>query len=238
VTTDKQHWESQADNWIEWARKPGFDAYWYYRDRFFEILPPPEGFTLDVGCGEGRLARDLAERGYRVTGVEPAPTLLRAAQEAHPGGTYVAGEAANLPFDDNSVTLLLSYNSLMDTDDLGGALREFARVLRPGGRLCITITHPVADSVGFDEDDPERPFVIGASYLRTTPFTGEVVRDGVTMHFSGWHRSITTYARAIEDAGLLIEAIREPMPADDAPPESYDRWRRMPMFMHLKVLKI
>jgi ubiquinone/menaquinone biosynthesis C-methylase UbiE len=238
VTTDKQHWESQAANWIEWARKPGFDAYWYYRERFFEILPPPGGLTLDVGCGEGRLSRDLAERGYQVTGVEPAPSLRAAAQEAHPEGTYVDGEAAKLPFPDQSVRLLVSYNSLMDTDDLGGALREFARVLEPGGRLCVTITHPVADSVGFDSFDAEAPFMINGSYLRTTPFSGEVERLGLKMRFGGWHRSITTYARAIEDAGLLVEAIREPMPHDDAPAVNWDRWRRLPMFMQLRVLKI
>jgi SAM-dependent methyltransferase len=235
--SDKQHWESQATNWIEWARKPGFDAYWFYRSRFFEILPPPDGLTLDVGCGEGRLSRDLAELGYQVTGVEPAATLLAAAQEEHPAGSYVLGEAADLPFPDASASLVVAYNSLMDVDDLDGAMREVARVLKPGGRLCITITHPVADSAGFDSDDPEAPFVINGSYLRTSHFDVTAERHGITMHFIGWHRSITTYARALQDAGLLIEAIREPMPADDAPAEKWDRWRRMPMFMHIVALK-
>jgi ubiquinone/menaquinone biosynthesis C-methylase UbiE len=239
TTTDKQHWESQAANWIEWARTPGFDAYWYYRERFFEILPPPGGLTLDVGCGEGRLSRDLAERGYDVTGIEPAPTLLQAAKEAHPEGTYVQGEAAELPFAADSVQLLVAYNTLMDFDDLDGATREFARVLKPvTGRLCITITHPVADSAGFTERHAESPFVIEGSYLRTAPFSGWAERQGIKMHFSGWHRSIATYSKALEDAGLLIEAIREPVPVDDAPAEDWDRWRRMPMFMNINALKI
>jgi ubiquinone/menaquinone biosynthesis C-methylase UbiE len=237
TTTDKQHWESQANNWIEWARTPGFDAYWYYRARFFEILPPPDGLALDVGCGEGRLARDLAARGYDVTGIEPAPTLLQAAKKAHPEGTYIQAEASDLPFSAESVQLLLSYNSLMDTDDLDGAMREFARVLKPSGRLCITITHPVADSMGFAIRDAEAPFVIEGSYLRTAPFSGWAERQGIKMHFSGWHRSIATYSKALQDAGLLIEAIREPMPQDEAPARDWDRWRRMPMFMHIRALK-
>lgn len=237
TTTDKQHWESQAVNWVEWARKPGFDAYWYYRNRFFDLIPPPGGVTIDVGCGEGRLSRDLAERGYDVTGVEPSPTLLKAAQEADPEGTYLAGEATDLPFADASVDLLVSYNMLMDVDDLGGALREFARVLKPGGRIAITITHPVADSVGFENGDPEAPFVIDASYLRTQPFSVVTTRDGLTMHFSGWHHSIGTYAEALRGAGLLIETIREPMPHDDAPADKWDRWRRLPMFMQILALK-
>jgi SAM-dependent methyltransferase len=236
--TDKQHWESQADNWIEWARKPGFDAYWFYRARFFEILPPPEGLTVDVGCGEGRLSRDLAERGYAVTGVEPTPTLLKAAREAHPAGTYVQAEAAHLPFEADSVQLLVSYNTLMDFDDLDAALTEFARVIKPGGRVCLTITHPVADSAGFDSDDPAAPYVIEGSYLASQRFSAVAERHGIKMHFSGWHRSITTYSKAIQDAGLVIEAIHEPVPADDAPPANWDRWRRMPMFMNLVCLKM
>lgn len=63
-------------------------------------------------------------------------------------------------------------------------------------------------------------------------------RGGLTMHFSGWHRPIFTYAKALQDAGLLIETIREPLPADDAPAGNWDRWRRMPMFMQLRALKI
>ncbi|MEV4311660.1 class I SAM-dependent methyltransferase [Actinocrispum sp. NPDC049592] len=239
TTTDKQHWESQAANWIEWARTPGFDAYWYYRERFFEILPKPGGLTVDVGCGEGRLSRDLAERGYDVTGVEPAPTLLQAAKDAHPEGTYVHAEAADLPFESDSVQLLVSYNNLMDIDDLDGALREFARVLTPRtGRLCITIVHPVTDSIGFDVRDADAPLVITGAYLPTAAFSGVAERGGLTMHFSGWHRSITTYAKALEDAELLIETIREPLPVDDAPAAAWDRWRRMPMFMQLRALKI
>ncbi|SMC95064.1 class I SAM-dependent methyltransferase [Kibdelosporangium aridum] len=237
TTSDTQHWESQAANWIEWARKPGFDAYWHYRERFFDLIPAPGGVTVDVGCGEGRLSRDLAERGYDVTGVEPSGSLRKAAQEAHPDGKYVAGEAKDLPFPDASVDLLVSYNMLMDVDDLDGALREFARVIKPGGRLAITMVHPVADSIGFDRDDPEAPFVIDGSYLRTQPFSAVATRDGISMHFSGWHRSITTYCEALYKAGLLIETIREPMPHDDSPAAGWDRWRRFPMFMQVLATK-
>ncbi|MCE7005237.1 class I SAM-dependent methyltransferase [Kibdelosporangium philippinense] len=233
TTTDKQHWESQAANWVEWARKPGFDAYWHYRERFFDLIPAPGGVTVDVGCGEGRLSRDLASRGYAVTGVEPAPGLRKAAQEAHPEGKYVDGEASNLPFQDASVDLLVSYNMLMDVDDLDGALREFARVLKPSGKLAITIVHPVADSIGFDQSDPEAPFTIDGSYLATSAFNAVDTKEGISMHFSGWHRSIGTYAEALRQAGLLIETIREPVPHDDSPEDRFARWRRFPAFMQV-----
>ncbi|MBY8853714.1 methyltransferase domain-containing protein, partial [Saccharothrix sp. MB29] len=72
----------QARNWIAWVRRPGFDSYWRYRDAFFALVPAAGGATLDLGCGEGRVSRDLGGRGHRVTGVDASPTLLEAARQA------------------------------------------------------------------------------------------------------------------------------------------------------------
>src|SRR5919198_6447948 len=70
-------WEDRADEWLAWARTPGHDAYWHYRDIFFEeLVPRPWGRTLEIGCGEGRVSRDLAERGHHVTAVDSSPTLV------------------------------------------------------------------------------------------------------------------------------------------------------------------
>jgi hypothetical protein len=87
-------WEREAENWIAWTRTPGHDAYHLYRDAFFELLPAPGAATLEVGCGEGRVARDLTVLGHRVAAVDAAPSLIRAAQLAHPEGTYLAGDGA------------------------------------------------------------------------------------------------------------------------------------------------
>ncbi|TMA36985.1 MAG: methyltransferase domain-containing protein [Deltaproteobacteria bacterium] len=54
----------------------------YLRDQFLALLPPPRRLTLDLGCGEGRLSRDLETRGHRVVGVDGSPTLVRLAREA------------------------------------------------------------------------------------------------------------------------------------------------------------
>jgi SAM-dependent methyltransferase len=225
-------WESEAENWIRWTRTPGHDQYWYYRDGFFELVPPPGRRTLELGCGEGRVARDLGERGHRVVGVDNAPTLLRAAAEAHPGGEYVLADAAALPFEDGSFDLVVAYNSLMDIDDMPRAVREVARMLDGGGRCCASVVHPIVDSGRFDSHEPDAPFVMHESYFGRRRFEGTFERAGLTMTFHGWCHPLEDYTRALEEAGLLLEAVREPRdPGEDA------RHRRIPLFLWLRAIK-
>ena len=67
-------WEAEARNWIAWARAPEHASYWHFhRDRFLELLPTPPRRVLDIGSGEGRLPRDLKERGYEVTSAPYSP---------------------------------------------------------------------------------------------------------------------------------------------------------------------
>lgn len=213
-----QDWEEQARLWIAWVRRPGFDSYFTYRDDFFALLPPPGAATLDVGCGEGRVSRDLRARGHRVTGVDAAPTLLAAAREADPEGTYLRADAAALPFPDARFDLVVAYNVLMDVRDLAGALRESCRVLTPGGRLCFAITHPCLNRDGESDD----------LYLETTRFRTWIERDGMRMLFQGWHHPLTDFLRPLEDAGMLVEALREPpwTRADGTVTKPYHLWCR------------
>jgi SAM-dependent methyltransferase len=222
--------EEVAGEWLAWARTPGHDAYWHYREAFFALLPAAPGSVLEVGCGEGRVARDLAARGYRVTGLDASPTLVAAAAEPDPEGTYAVGAAEALPFADDSFDLVVAYNSLMDVEDMPSAVREAGRVLRPGGRLCACVTHPVADAGGWEDGR----FVLSQPYRRGGPFRLRETRDGLTMTWSGQRHSLEDYARALERAELVIEAIREPAPAHGAP-DRYRPWADVPMFLLLRA---
>jgi SAM-dependent methyltransferase len=234
-------WESRAAQWLAWARTPEFDAYWSYRDVFFALVPAPAGRTLEVGCGEGRVARDLAARGHRVTALDASPTLLRAAAERDPQSEYVLGSAEALPFADASFDLVVAYNVLIDVEDMPRAVREAARVLSPGGRMCVCVPHPVADAGRWTSDAGDSPFVIDGSYLAARSFTETIERDGLEMTFDGMAYPLVDYARALEHAGLLIEAIREPAPAAGATAGAegagWARWHRIPMFLMLRALK-
>jgi hypothetical protein len=59
-------WDVHAQDWFSWAREPGHDSYWrFHRDAFLPLIPAPGRLTLDIGCGEGRVGRDLEQRGHR-----------------------------------------------------------------------------------------------------------------------------------------------------------------------------
>ena len=230
-----QGWESRAGQWLAWARTPGHDAYWDYRDAFFAMLPAATGRTLEVGCGEGRVSRDLAARGHRVTGLDASPSLVGAAAELHPNGEYVVAGAERLPFEDETFTLVVAYNSLMDVEDMHGAVREAARVLVSGGRLGVCVTHPFADATSWEDEPSPGRFVVTSSYLEGGPLNTTIDRGGLTMSFDGTAHPLKSYAAALETAGLLVEAIREPTPRADG--DADPRWARLPMFLMLRALK-
>ncbi len=110
-------------------------------------LGDPAGLTcLDVGAGTGISARLLAERGCRVIAVEPNASM-RAKAEAHPRVEYLEGNAEQTGARDASIDLVLAAQAYHWFDE-GPALAEFARVLRPGGRLAVMWNVPDEKDAG------------------------------------------------------------------------------------------
>jgi SAM-dependent methyltransferase len=228
-------WEAEARNWIAWARAPGHDSYWlFHRDAFLAGLPPPPARVVDIGCGEGRLVRDLTARAYEVIGVDASETMIAAAREADPEGQYHLADAASVPLPDASADLVTAFMSLHDVDDIDGAVREIARLLVPRGRLRAAVVHPIASAGRFASRDDDAVFEIRGSYLDERSYSDTVERDGLTMTFTSRHRPLERIARAILDAGLLLDHVAEAADTSD-PPGS--RWRRLPLFLHLGAVK-
>jgi SAM-dependent methyltransferase len=230
-------WEPAAADWIEWARTPGFDAYWTYSEAFFdEVLPPAASRTLEVGCGEGRVARDLTTRGHAVVAVEPAASLAVAAAAASPSERYAVADGLALPFRDASFDLVVAYNVLQVVDELDQAVAEAARVLTAGGYLCACIAHPVTDLGDVDESGPVPRVTIREDYFisRRVDDTAEIGEH--SMRFQGRTHSLEDYSSALEHAGFAIERIREPRPplADSA----NARWRAAPLFLNFRAVRI
>ncbi|MGH2794773.1 MAG: class I SAM-dependent methyltransferase [Actinomycetota bacterium] len=236
----REAWERNARSFIEWARKPGHDSYWrFHRDQFLRILPEPGQLTLDIGCGEGRLARDLATLNHRVLAVDASPTMAAHAREANPGGAVVIADAARLPLPDGCSDLAVAFMSLQDMDDLSGALREAARVLVVEGRLCLAIVHPINSAGQFDGIEDDSRFTIAGSYLDAFYYEDRMERDGVETTFASTHRSLETYMDSLAAAGFLVELLREPaVPAGAGVRPEDRRWQRIPLFLHLRAVRM
>jgi SAM-dependent methyltransferase len=230
----KEFWDTQADAWKRFARTPGHDAYHegFNFPAFLDLLPPPGRRTLDLGCGEGRVGLALTRLGHRVVGVDTSPAMVVLARERHEA---VVADAADLPFEDGAFDLVVAYMSVMNLDDPEAAVREAARVLDRGGRLCIAVVHPIDGAGAFEGDD----FVIAGSYFEPDPKVWVSDRDGIQITFYDRALPLERLVPAHEEAGLLIEAIHEPQPSDDfvrAHPLS-ERRRRVPLFLHLRAVK-
>jgi SAM-dependent methyltransferase len=221
-------WERNAADWVRWARKPGHDSYWrFHRERFLDLVPPPGRLTLDVGCGEGRVTRDLKAVGHAVAGVDRTEAMITAAREADPGGEYVVADAAALPFADGDADLAVAFMSLMDMDDMRGATNEIARVLEPGGRLALAVVHPLSSAHEFDREHPEDRLVLVEDYFDRRHYVDTIERDEVRMTFESRHWTFEDYFDALLGAGFRVDVLREVGDPD------HPRWSRYPLFLHL-----
>lgn len=107
-----------------------------------ELIGDPTGLdVLDAGCGDGMLMSSLAQRGARMVGLDSDPRMLRAAAERVDSRTgpmrFAHGRAEALPFADASFDRVVAVAVLCFVSDAERAIREMARVLRPGGRLVL-----------------------------------------------------------------------------------------------------
>ncbi|MBX5495178.1 MAG: class I SAM-dependent methyltransferase, partial [Bryobacteraceae bacterium] len=89
---------------------------------------------LDAGCGAGLLAVLASLRGAHVTGIDASPGLIGIAQERLPAADLREGDLESLPFPEASFDAVTAVNSIFYTADMAKAMRELARVVRPGGR--------------------------------------------------------------------------------------------------------
>ena len=234
-------WEAEAGKWAEFTRTPGHDSphSTINLPALLALLPEPGGRTLDLGCGEGRLGRFLRSRGHRVAGVDASPAMVRLAVSYDVAAPAVVADAAALPFPGETFDLVVAYMSLHDMDRMPEAVAEAGRVLERGGRLCAAIPHPIHSAGSFQARDATAPFVIDGSYLDQARADWVADRDGIQLTFHSEHRPIEAYSRALEAAGLLIEAIREVKAPDEvvAAEPNKRRWQRIPLFLHIRAVK-
>jgi SAM-dependent methyltransferase len=220
----EEGWEYAARAWVEFVRSDVL--YRYNACRFLSLIPPPRGLTVDVGCGEGRLARALRARGYGVLGVDASPTLVSLAAEADPIGDYRVATAAALPLGDGSARLVVAFMVMEHVRDLDAACAEARRVLCAGGSFCFAMVHPARSGGGFEDAGEEARFVLDSYFparaVKRPLFETEVV---------AYHRPLSDYATALHGAGFVVARLAEL-------PSQRRAAGRVPMFMHVAALAL
>jgi SAM-dependent methyltransferase len=206
-------WETNA-GWWQASCTAGADV--EYEE---QILPLVAGHlagcrrVLDVGCGEGQVARRLVTEGVdAVVGIDPAAAQIDTARERAGGPHYTRADAQALPFADaafDAVVVCLAYEHV---DELDRAVREAARVLATGGTFLLLVGHPLLQAPGSgwidDREWDERYWRIG-TYLHEGAVIDEVA-PGVAFEFV--HRPVARYVNAMAAAGLPVEQMEEPPP--------------------------
>jgi ubiquinone/menaquinone biosynthesis C-methylase UbiE len=251
-------WEANAENWTRLSRA-GYDV---YRDAlntpaFLAMLPAVAGLDgLDIGCGEGTNTCQLAKLGAHMTAIDIAPTFIRHAQEveaAEPQGTqFLVGDGTALNFADSSFDFVTAFMSMMDMTDLGCALREVARVLRPGGFLQFSIVHPCFvpphRKVLRDADGSVTAVEIAGYFDQVDGDVEEWCFNSIParerqliepFRVPRFHRTLSSWVDLIVQAGLAIEQFGEPCagPALAAAVPYVADTRVAPIFLHIRARK-
>jgi SAM-dependent methyltransferase len=203
------HYDTFAESYARANETGLFNAH-YARPAMITLAGDVRGRrVLDAGCGSGPLFEDLRANGALVTGFDSSPAMLALARErlGEDADLQVADLSRPLPYvdgayDDVVVSLVLHYFR-----DWAAPLAELRRVLRPGGRLLLSVNHPRI----LESSDPE------ADYFSVTEYSEEYTFDGQSAVLTYWHRPLHAMSDAFTEAGFRIAVISEPPFSPDTP---------------------
>jgi len=253
-----RYWNENADAWTKLSRA-GYDVYSDHLNTpaFFMMLPDIKGLSgLDIGCGEGHNTRLLAERGAVVTAIDISDRFIQHAQqlEKQEASTinYQVASAVELPFADSTFDFITGFMSFMDIAETERTLAESYRVLKHGGFMQFSITHPCYDTpyrrnlrdekgltyaieVGryFENlDGHVTEWLFGAA----PPHEKEGLPNFKTPRFT---RTMSQWLNLLIGTGFCLECIEEPRPDDQKVLECPDIQdaQVVAYYLHIRVRK-
>jgi ubiquinone/menaquinone biosynthesis C-methylase UbiE len=260
----KKQWDEAAEPWTDFVRK-GKD---FYREEMnnpalFKLVGNIKGKKiLDLACGEGSNTRILARKGAKVVGVDFSERLIEFARQREKkeklGIKYYILDAADLKeFPSSHFDIVTCFMALMDIEDYQNAIHEAARVLKKNGRFIFSIIHPcfewgdVTSSGQLIGEWKYQERAHGSSrialHYETTRYFGRIklksswdmkrlTRPFVTTSF---HRTLTDYAQALFESGLLVRRLLEPRPTAKGVSEypKLRKHRKIPQSIIIEAVK-
>jgi SAM-dependent methyltransferase len=157
------------------------------------------------------LTEALRARGAVVSGFDLSPAMVELARRrlGAEADVRVADLGAPLPYRDDRFDLVVASLALHYVEDWASALAELRRVLKPGGRLVVSVIHPTVYAVVYPEAD----------YFALTQYSEDYDYGEETVWMTYWHRPLQDVINAFIEAGFVIRQVTEPPPAADTPAE-------------------
>jgi SAM-dependent methyltransferase len=179
---------------------------------------------LDLGCGEGQVAREIARQSHsEIVGIDPSRRQVENGAAAGGGVLFIQGIGERLPFADDAFDGIYCCLAIEHCQDGDALLGEVARVLAPGGRFLLLVNHPICQGPesGFVDDQ-----ILGERYWRVGPYlregvTVEEVDAGVEIPF--FHRPLSRYLNPLAELDVLLVQMFEPPPIPAFLKDSLDR---------------
>ncbi|WP_092377509.1 class I SAM-dependent methyltransferase [Micromonospora phaseoli] len=222
-------YESFAAEFEAHARDGAYNAH-YDRPAVLDLLGDLTGArVLDVGCGPGLYAEELLARGAVVTGFDASPEMVRLTSRRLGARVDVRVWDLERPLSwlpDATQDIALMALVIHHIEDRRAALAELHRVLRPGGHLIVSTTHPTSDWL-----------LTGGGYFDRAPVR-ETWQEKWTVRY--WRQPLQAWCQEFSDAGFLIERLVEPQPAETMAarfPEVNEKLSRSPGFIAFRLLR-
>jgi len=241
-----QSWDRIAEDWIAHADSNDYRNIFLIPHTLTLLGEIAEKEILDVGCGEGGYTRILASRGSHVTGIDGSARLIDIAkQRAEKENLTIVYKVRNAnslyDLEEESFDIVLAAMSLMDVEDYSGTVAEIYRVLRKGGELLMSISHPCFTGRGsgwWRNADGVIDHYAVSNYANR-----EVWEEFITNKFAGAvlfrHMPLGDFISPLLALGFKLVLFQEPAPTAEMilQSERLKRLNSIPLFLFMKWLK-
>lgn len=236
-------WNQLGQEWIELAQ--GESRMYFIMPYMLELLGDVRGKKiLDLGCGEGGYARELAKRNAEVVAVDCSEYAIGYAEEQATGLSiqhFIRNSNDLYGIEDGTFDIVLCSMMLMDCEDLKGTIRETARVLKPSGRMFASILHPCfngnhSEGIGRQGEGINREVVV-KNYFSPSFWEAPLPKGETSVIWR--HRTLEEYVKAFVQNGLTIVDLNEPQSTkEQAEISTAIAWlQKIPLFLFWEVVK-